>query len=180
MKEVARLSQAITDSVANPAEVQRLGGMLAVVNQESASLQAEFQKNYGPRAASAGEAVRGTTLPNDPAIQSVAQVLPTDRIDQMLNGSNRAAELNLNPSAATFQPATRSLPGSVVITDPVNVTSAAGIQLMTTQQYEATLNPQYVANCSGKKRRCRKRLIGCKRSKPVHSKCHMGQRKLLE
>ncbi len=40
MKEVARLSQAITDSVANPAEVQRLGGMLAVVNQESASLQA--------------------------------------------------------------------------------------------------------------------------------------------
>ncbi len=54
---MVRLGQAIADSIANPAEVQRLGDILAVVNQEGASLQVEFQKNYGPHAALAGEAV---------------------------------------------------------------------------------------------------------------------------
>ncbi len=134
------------DSAANPTGVTHLENMLTTVGQECTHLQAEFQKTYSLHAALASKAAWGATLPNDPATQPATQVLPTDRTDQMSNGPSRAAGPNLNPSAVVFQPTDGSLPDSAVATDLTGVPALVGTRLMTTQEYEAMLDPQYIAD----------------------------------
>ncbi len=134
-------------SVANPAEAVHLGELWKIVEQECAHLQAEFQKTYGPPNAVASGVATGTTLLSDHATQSAAQVLPTDRTGQMLNGQHGVVVPNLDPSAANFQPNDGNLPGSAVATDLAGVQVPFGTGSMTTQEYEATLDdPHYIGD----------------------------------
>ncbi|MCP4542384.1 MAG: hypothetical protein GY832_35120, partial [Chloroflexi bacterium] len=94
----------------------------------------EFQKEFGPNAALADEAAQRKTLSNKAAFQPVTLGLPTDQKELIGTGLIGVAGLSLDLSAATFQPAT------------VKVTGVAGAQSMTARQYEAMLDPQYVAN----------------------------------
>ncbi len=73
-------------------------------------------------------------------------MLLTDRNRQNLNESTGAAGLNVNPSAATFQPAV------------VEIAGVAGAQLMTAQQHEVMLDPQYVANQQWEKEEMQKTI----------------------
>ncbi len=144
--EVARSASALQDNVANPTEVICLSGLLKTVGQKCTRLQAEFQKIYGPRTAVASEAASGATMLNDHANRSAAHVLPTDQTEQMLNGQHGAAGPNLDPSAAVFQQTDENLLGSIAVADPTGVPAVVGARPMTTQEYEAILDPNYIAD----------------------------------
>ncbi len=83
--EVARLEQAVRDSVANPAEVIRLGELLQIAIQEHSCLKAEFQKKIGAHTAGANGAAGGAMLSSNPIDQSTACMLPTDPSGQNVN-----------------------------------------------------------------------------------------------
>ncbi len=144
--EVARLAKAVQDSVLNPAEVTRLSNLLRTVGQECTHLQTEIWKNFGPHTAVAGGAASGVTLPSGYANQLTAQVLPTDQNGQVVNGQSRVAGHILDPSMAIFQPTDRNLLGSIANTDPAGIQVLFGVRPMTTQEYEAMLDPNYVAD----------------------------------
>ncbi len=134
------------DSAANPTEVTHLSDLLKTVGQECTSLQAEFQRNFGPRAAGASGPVSGAMLPSDRANLPAAQVLPTDGTGQLLNGQSGAVGPNLDPSAAVFQPTGGVLPDGIADMDPADVHVSVGPGPMTMQEYKVMLDPNHVAD----------------------------------
>ncbi len=133
-KEVARLRRLVQESsVSNPVECVRLSNRLVPLDRECPELQAEFQKTYGPRTALVSGVAQKTTL-------------LTSQVNQMLNGSSRVAGPNLDPSAAKFQPTSGTLPSSAVHPALASAPAVVGTGQITMQEYEALLDPQYVAN----------------------------------
>ncbi len=146
MTEVARLAKAVQDSIANPAEVVHLSDLLKIVSQECTHLQAEFRKTFGPHIAAASGAASGATLPSGHANQSTAHMLPSDQNGQVVSGRSGVVGPILDPSAAVFQPNDGNLPGSIAATDPAGIQMLFGAGPMTTQDYEVTLDPNYVTD----------------------------------
>ncbi len=109
-------------------------------------MQADFQKNFGAHAVGANGVASGATLLSNHDNQSTAHMLPTDQSGQNVNGQKGVVGLFLDPSVAAFQP---------VFGDPLNVATNSGLESfqclpgsgpMNVQQYEATLDPNYVAD----------------------------------
>ncbi len=122
--EVARLEQAVRDSVSNPNESVQLSTLLRIASQECCHLKAEFQKKFGAHAAGANGAADGATLQSSHIDQSTAHMLRTDLSGQNVNGQNGAVGHFLDLSAPTFQP---------VFGDPSNVATnsdLAGLQCL--------------------------------------------------
>ncbi len=134
------------DSVANPAEVPRLTELLKTVGQECSHLQTEFQNNFGVHIAAASSAASGATLPSDHVNQSTVHMLPTDQSGQNANGLSGAAGLCLNPSPAIFQLTFWDLPNSAAMAGLAGLQCLLGSGPMSKQQYEAMLDPNYVAD----------------------------------
>ncbi len=109
-------------------------------------MQAEFQKTFGLHAAAAGRVAGDVTSLRGCINQSAAQALPTDQIGYALNGQSGAAGPNLDLSTAVFQLTDGNPPGSVADTGMAGVQVPFGAGLMTTQEYYATLDPNYVAD----------------------------------
>ncbi len=144
--EVTRLEQSLQNSASHPDEAIRLSQLLKVAVQECGRLRAEFQKDFGAPTAGANGAAGGATLLNNPADQLTACMLPTDPSEQEVNGLNGVAGLFLNPSSTTFQPVFGD-PSDVTINSGwASVACPPGSGLMSAQQYEATLDLNYVAN----------------------------------
>ncbi len=73
-------------------------------------------------------------------------MLLTDRSKQDVNQSNGAAGLILDPSAAILQPTVGNLPNSIANPGPTGLQGPFGSGLVSMQQYEVTLDPNYVAD----------------------------------
>ncbi len=128
-KEVARIQQNLRDSTSDLDEVIRL-----------------VQKDFGAPAARANGAAAEATSLNNPADQSTACMLLTDPSGQNASGLNRTAERLLNPSANTFQPIVGDLSGVTANAGQAGFEHLSTSGPMSVQQYEATLDPNYVAN----------------------------------
>ncbi len=120
--------------------------MLKIAIQERSRLQVEFQKNFSAHAAGANSAAGGATLLNNPVDHSTAHMLPTAPSGENVNGQNGVAGLFLHPSAATFQPVFRDPSNVATNAGPASFQCLSGSGLMNEQQYEVTLNPNYVAD----------------------------------
>ncbi len=73
-------------------------------------------------------------------------MLPTDPTGQSTNGLNGATELLLIPAATTFQPIFGDPSGVAVNFGLTGVACPPGSGLMSAQQYEVTLDLNYVAD----------------------------------
>ncbi len=109
-------------------------------------MRAEFDKDSATPNADTNGAGTGATLQSAPTDHLTAHRLPNDATRQNVNGSNGIPGLLLNPSALRFQP---------TVEEPLGDTTNAGQAgfelppepgLMSAQQYEALLDPNYVAN----------------------------------
>ncbi len=130
--------------MSDPDKVIRLGHLLKIAIQECSRLRAAFQKDFGAPAARAA-AAEAMSL-NSPANQSTAHVLPTDPSGQNASGLNRTAERLLNPSMNTFQPIVGDTTGVTADAGQASFERLSASGPMSAQQYEATLDPNYIAN----------------------------------
>ncbi len=73
-------------------------------------------------------------------------MLLTDPSGQSANGQNGAAGLLLNLAATTFQPVFMDLLGVAINSGQAGVACPPGSGPMSVQQYEVTLDPNYVAD----------------------------------
>ncbi len=144
--EVARLEQAVRDSLSDPDEVTRLSQLLKIAIQECGRLRAEFQKQFGAPTARANGAARGAMLLNNPIDQSTARMLPTDPSGQNVNGLNGMVGPFMNPSMPTFQPIFGDPSGIAINADQAGFQRLPGSGPMSAQQYEATLDLNYAAD----------------------------------
>ncbi len=143
---MARLEQAVRDSVSNPDEVTRLNKLLKIAIQERGHLTAEFQKQFGTPAARANGAAGGAMLPGNPIDQSTARMLPTYPSGQNVNGLIGMAGPFMNPSAPTFQPVFGDPSGFPVNAGQASFQCLPGSGAMSAQQYEVTLDLNYIAD----------------------------------
>ncbi len=74
------------------------------------------------------------------------QMLLTDQSEQNVNEPNGAVGLILDPSAAVLQPTVGNLLSSIANAGPTGLQGLFGSGLMSMQQYEVTLDPNYVAD----------------------------------
>ncbi|MCP4544096.1 MAG: hypothetical protein GY832_43855 [Chloroflexi bacterium] len=96
-------------------------------------MQADFQWKYGQQVVTAAGARQQTT----PLASSVSQVT---------NQPSGATGAILDPSAAAFQPVNVVLSDGANRTDLTGAATVAGNGQITLQEYEATLDPSYIAD----------------------------------
>ncbi len=144
--EVTRLEQTVRDSALDPDEIIRFSQLLKIAVQEHGHLRAELQKEFGAPAAGANGAAGGATLLNNPADQLTGRMLLTDPSGQNVNGPNGVVGLFLNPSVTTFQPIFGDPLGVAANAGPASFECPPGSGPMSAQQYEVTLDLNYVAD----------------------------------
>ncbi len=83
---------------------------------------------------------------NNPTDQLTAHRLSTDATGQNVNGLNGISEPFLNPSMPTFQPIVRDLLGATISAGRAGFERLPESGPMSVQQYEVTLNPNYIAD----------------------------------
>ncbi len=88
----------------------------------------------------------GATLPSNHVDQSTAHMFLTDQSGQNVNGQNGVAGLFLDPFTAAFQPIFGDPSSSTTNSDPAGLLCPPGSGLMNVQQYEVTLDPNYIAD----------------------------------
>ncbi len=109
-------------------------------------MRTAFQKDLGAPTADANSAAARAMSLNNPTDQSTARRLPTDATGQNANGPNGISESFLNPSAPTFQPIVGDLLGAAINAGQAVFEHPPEPGPMSAQQYEATLDPNYVAD----------------------------------
>ncbi len=144
--EVKRLEQDLCNSVSDLSKAARLCHLLQAAIQECSRLKAAFERDFSALNADANSAATGATSLGAPTDQLTVRGLPTDATRQNMNGSNGILGLSLNPSAPTFQPTVREALGDAVNTGQAGSERPPGPGLMSAQQYEALLDPNYIAD----------------------------------
>ncbi|MCP4544407.1 MAG: hypothetical protein GY832_45430, partial [Chloroflexi bacterium] len=130
--EVARVESLVVASVTNPDELKRLADILSVLGPEYDQLQAEFQQQYGQQGVTTAGARQQTTPLASSGGPATSQ-------------QSGATGAMLDPSAAVFQPVNVGLSDGANRTDLTGAAAVAGDGQITLQEYEATLDPSYIA-----------------------------------